>query len=221
MRAGAGTGHFQGDGCLDCPRGLDVGECIEHRGRAVEVGRQPVTSVVVEHRVQADLRAGARQLLGDHWRAEAQVFALFRLQSATPASPDCRHPPAFAQAGVVPPNRVRVGACGEQRGVEGDLVGRRRTGMHATRRGLEDRSLSGARWSRVCWRELQQPQEPCVLSSQPLHLGSQAGEVKIDRASCWVVVRHCATPYLSISSAAGSRKAMGDGAYNCSVDEDG
>ena len=149
-----------------------------------------MTSVSVEHRVQADFRAVARQMIGDHLRGEAQVLALLRPQSATPAAADRRHPTALAGAGVVPANRVCVSASGEQRGVEGDLRGRRRPGVHTTRRGFEDRGLDGAWWLRLGRRELQQSQEAGVLDSQSLHLGSQAGKVTIDGACCRAIVRH-------------------------------
>ena len=111
-------------------------------------------------------------------------------RSATPAASDRRHPTALAGAGVVPANRVRVGAYGEKRGVESDLVCWRRTGVHAPWRGFEDRGLGGAWWLRLGRRELQQSQEAGVLDSQSLHLGSQAGKVTIDGACCRAIVRH-------------------------------
>jgi hypothetical protein len=45
--------------------GFHVGQCVEHRGFFVKVGRDPPTCVVVVERIEADMNLAAQVLSDD------------------------------------------------------------------------------------------------------------------------------------------------------------
>ena len=169
VRADAGPGYLQGDRDLQGAAGLDVHEGVEHRLRAVEVGRQPPAPVAVKQRVQADVDL-ALQVRGQHGRGQRQVVAVLVPDALAPPAAHRRDPAALPGVRVVVPDRVHVGPRREQRPEERHLRVLRRPVMHNPRSGLEEGGLRRAGRGSLLRGELQQLQQPGILRPQPRQL---------------------------------------------------
>ncbi len=170
VRADAGPGDLQRDRDLQGTAGLDVHERVEHRLRAVEVGRQPPAPVAVQQRVQADVHL-ALQVRGQHGRGQRQVVRGPRAgrPCATRRAPPGPSPP-FPVRAVVVPDRVHIRPRREQRAEERHLRVLRRPVMHHPGRCLEEGSLRRAGRGSLLRGEPQQLQQPRVLRPQPRQL---------------------------------------------------
>ena len=115
-----GPGDLQRGGCPGGSGGLEVGQRVQHRGGAVEVGGQPATAVAVQQRIEAQLQLPG-QVRGDHLLGQRQVLPLRGRHALAPAAPHRRRPARPPRARVLPAQRVHVPAGAEQRRVEGDL----------------------------------------------------------------------------------------------------
>jgi hypothetical protein len=143
-------------------RCLQIRQRVQHRGRPVEVGRQPPAQIPVEQRVQADVGLPGK-VSGQHLHSKRQVVSLSVRNPLAPAASDSGQPACLPAASVLPPDRVDVGTGGKQRAEQGDLRLSRRSRMNRARRRLEEPGLRRPRRRGLCRGQLQQPAKPRVL----------------------------------------------------------
>ena len=131
VRTSARLRHLQRSRNLVGPCGFHIGQCVEHRGLFVEIGRDPPTCVIVAKRIQADMNLAA-QVLSDDVGSQRKIRCIGAVHALTPVAADRRHPTGSTVTAVLPTQCVNVGATTKQIEEEADLVFGRRS--HTDRR---------------------------------------------------------------------------------------
>jgi len=124
VRTDPGTRHLQRHRNRHRPRRLDIGQGIEHRRRAIEIGCQPMAAVSGEQRVEPDVHT-AGQVRCQHLGGQRQVVVIGWPHTLGPAAAHRRRPPRPVGPAALPPGGVHVSAAGEQGTEERDLRRRR------------------------------------------------------------------------------------------------
>ena len=104
--------HLQPSWNLVSPCGFHIGQCVEHCGLFVEVGRDPPTCVIVAKRIEADMNLAA-QVLSDDVGGQRKIRGVGTVHSLAPVAANGRHPTGSTVAAILPTKRVNVGATYE------------------------------------------------------------------------------------------------------------
>lgn len=165
MSPEAGAGHLECSGRPDGASGLQIRECIKHRGRTIEICGKPGAAGAVEHRIEANLEHSGT-MSGKNLFSQREVLPIRRRDSLAPAAANSRHPSGLARATALPSLRIHICACSKKRPVEPHLRFRRRASVNRSRWDVKYCRLHRIRRSCLLGRQLQQPEETGVLRSQ-------------------------------------------------------
>lgn len=124
MGTRSGSGNLQYCWYPRCTGCLQVGQCVQHGGRTIEVRGQPVACVIRQEWVQPQIDV-PHQMGGDHFRSQRQEVGRAVIGSPAPSTGDSGHPAGLAGSTVLPPHGVHVPPGSEQVGEERHLLARR------------------------------------------------------------------------------------------------